>query len=181
MKRALASAAVIIVSWSAPFCYAADPVATTLPLKAQATVQAIDPVAREVTFKTQAGLLRTVSIAPDVTNLDKVKVGDVVTVTFTEGIAVAVRHAEIVQESGRDSTTVNPEAGQPNQYTLSTTIQSVDPSAGLVTFVGRTGHLRTVMVHDPKIRANLHKLKPGDAVELIYMEPVATALEIGPQ
>lgn len=180
MKRLLASAALIAVSCSAPLlCYAADPVATTLPTKAQATVQAVDPAAREVTFKTQAGQLRTVSVGPTVTNLDKLKVGDVVTVTYTEGIAVAMRHPEIVQESGRDSPVTTPEA-KPGQYTLSTTIQAVDPSAGLVTFVGRTGNLRTVTVQDPKIRANLSKVKPGDTVELIYMDPVATAVEIGP-
>jgi hypothetical protein len=180
MKHLLASAALVVVSWSAPLLgYAADAVGTTLPVKAKATVQAIYPGDREVTFKTEAGQVRTVSIAPSVTNLDKLRIGDVVTVTYTEGVAVAVRDPEVEQEAGRDSPTANPEA-KPGEYTHSTTIESVDPAAGLVTFVGRTGRLRTVTVTDPEVRANLDKVKPGDTVELIYMDPVATTVEMGP-
>ena len=182
MKRLLASAALIAVSCSAPLLgYAADPapVATSLPIKVQATVQAVDLPTRQVTFRTQAGVVASVTAAPSVTNLDKVKVGDIITVTFTMGIAVAMRHPEIVQAAGRDSPMPNPDA-KLGQYSLSTTIQAVDPSDGLVTFVGPSGILRTVKVTDPKIRANLGKVRPGDAVDLIYTEGVATAVEIGP-
>ena len=124
-------------------------------------------------------MVATVTAGPSVTNLDRVKVGDIITVTFTMGIAVAMRHPEIVQAEGRDSPVANPDAKQ-GQYSISTKIQAVDPSAGLVTFVGPAGNLRTVQVTDPNIRANLGKVRPGDTVDLIFTEGVATAVEIGP-
>ena len=50
-------------------------------------------------------------------------------------MAVAMRHPEIVQAEGRDSPVANPDAKQ-GQYSISTKIKAVNPSAGLVAFVG---------------------------------------------
>lgn len=163
-------------------------------MRATGTVQAIDPVAREVTLKTEAGQLRTVHVGRNVTgvtwsgnerlgNLDQVKVGDVITVTYA---AVAFRQPEVIQELGRDSPVAFPEArygtytsyGRYPSFAVTNGIQTIDPATGLISFVGRERDLRTVMVEDPRIRADLSTGSAADT--LLYTDVVASSVELVP-
>jgi Cu/Ag efflux protein CusF len=57
------------------------------------TIEAIDTAAGTVTFKGPAGNVNTVR-AEDPKNLEKIKVGDRVAITYTEALAIAVEKAQ---------------------------------------------------------------------------------------
>ena len=59
--------------------------------KIVATVEAIDVAKREVTLKGPKGKVVPLSVAPDVRNLEQVKVGDELVVTYVEALSLTLK------------------------------------------------------------------------------------------
>jgi Cu/Ag efflux protein CusF len=146
----------------------------------RATVTAIDAAKRLVTVKDETGESGVFELSDAVRNLDQVKVGDEVVLSYTEAIAWAVRppgkggpgvssqESVATAESGQ-----KPSAEARQVVTLTTTITGIDLDRGTVTLQGPQGRSRTLRVRDT---ANLRKAKVGDLVDIAYSEAVALAV-----
>ena len=147
----------------------------------RATVTAIDLAQRLITVKVEGDQEVVLEAADAVRNLDQIKVGDEIAVTYTEALAWQVRAAAHGGgpgvSSGEDVTTAPPGAkpsvAAKQTYRLTASITAIDAEKGTVTLTGPQGNSRTFKVRDP---ANLKKAKVGDLVDITYSEAVAIAV-----
>jgi len=145
-----------------------------------ATVEAVSMATREVTLKGSAGQVRTIKVGPEAHNLDKVRVGDRVTVNYYESLTAQMRMHEqpnvgFMNAAGavRAAPGERP-GGAAAQSTASTvTINSVDMKDNTVTFHRADGAVNTIPVMSPEGRQFISKLKAGDVVDVMYTEAIA--------
>lgn len=142
-----------------------------------ATVDRIERSSRVVTFRSEGNIFQSLYIPPELTAFDRLRVGDVVTVRYTEAIVVAVRPGaklkapvDTTAEARRTDDTVT------QQLTAVVTIDSIDSQGLFLTY--RTGdNARTVhRVKDPSL---VKGLKAGDRVEITVTR--AQAISIVPR
>jgi len=160
------------------------PVEVEESVQVSATVEAIDLPNRMVTLRVPEGDAVTVEVSPEVRNLEQVKVGDQLTVTYYAAIAAELKKpgegVEGVKEevgAGRAEPGERPAGVVGRQVTTTVVIESVDKKTSTVSFRGPQGMLRTITVQDPDAQAFVKKLKMGDQVEMTYTEAVAIAVE----
>lgn len=144
-----------------------------------ATIVAIDRAQRLVTIKSEDAEL-VLEVADEIKNLDQVKVGDEVAVTYTEALAWQVRPAG---EGGPGVSTgeaidTAPPGAKPSvlgkrNFQLTTTITAIDLDKGTVTLTGPGGKSRTIKARDPN---NLKRVKVGQLVDITYTEALAIAV-----
>lgn len=146
----------------------------------QATVTAVDLPHRLVTLKGEGVDEVVVEASDAVKNLDQVKVGDVVAVSYTEALAWQVRPAGQGGPgvgTGEDVTTAPPGAkpsvAAKQSFRLTASITAIDLDKGTVTLTGPQGNSRTFKALDP---GNLKKVKVGDLVDLTYSQALAIAV-----
>jgi Cu/Ag efflux protein CusF len=153
---------------------------TLTSVEATATVKAIDQATREVTLTLADGSDHTFIAGDAVKNLAQVQKGDLVKVSYTEGIAYEVKKS--AQGTAVATTTAvkgaSPgakPAGTITQRTTATvTITAIDMAVPSVTFKGPQGNTLTVRVQHPE---KLKEVHVGDTVELTYTEAIAMKLE----
>jgi hypothetical protein len=153
------------------------------PLKAQvkmtATIEAIDRSGRLVTLKGEKGNVATVYAGPEVRRFDELKVGDKVTATYYESIAMNVRKpGEPAPPPSGEA--VTPSKGAPGataavQDTVTVTVQSVDRANQSVTVKRQDGGIVSWRVQNPKY---LEAVKAGDTVDITYTR--ALLLDVTP-
>lgn len=150
-----------------------------------ATVEKISLDTREVTLKGASGQSRTIKVGPDARNLDKVRVGDKVTVSYYESFTAQMRRHDKPNEgfmNAAGAVRAAPGAkpgGAAAESTASTvTINSVDTKNNTVTFKRPDGGVATIPVMSPEGREFIAKLKPGDVVDVMYTE--ALAIDVAP-
>jgi hypothetical protein len=160
------------------------PVEVADSVKISATVEAIDLPNRLVTLRVPEGDAVTVEVSPEVRNLEQVKVGDQLSVTYYAAIAAELKKpgegVEGVQEevgAGRADPGERPAGAVGRQVKTTVVIESVDKKTNTVSFRGPYGMLRTITVQDPDAQAFVKKLKMGDQVEMTYTEAIAIAVE----
>jgi Cu/Ag efflux protein CusF len=149
------------------------------PVKVTATIEAIDRTARLITLRGPQGNLATVYVDTAVKRFDELKVGDKVTASYYESIAVHVRKpGEPAPTAG--SAAVTPSKGAPGataavQETATVTVQSVDRANQAVTVKRQDGGIVSFRVRDPKY---LDVAKVGDTVDITYTR--ALLVEVAP-
>ena len=114
-KTGFALLAVLFILLIAAGGWAAEPAswATANMVKETATVQAIDQSTRMVTLKGPKGNSITFKAGDDVRNLAQVKVGDLVTFTYFESLAVRVlKEGEAFPASGKSASMSRAEPGK---------------------------------------------------------------------
>jgi Cu/Ag efflux protein CusF len=157
---------------------AQDPKPITESVTVQATIEAIDKTAKTVTLKGPKGNLVDVD-ASGVARFDQLKVGDVVTATYSESLAVHVRKpGEPAPTAG--SAAVTPRPGAPGataarQRTVTVTVEAIDPKVPSVTVKSPDGRVLSFRIQDPK---NIEGLKVGDKVDVTYTQ--ALLLKVDP-
>jgi Cu/Ag efflux protein CusF len=157
---------------------AQDPKPITESVTVQATIEAIDKTAKTVTLKGPKGNLVDVD-ASGVARFDQLKVGDVVTATYSESLAVHVRKpGEPAPTAG--SAAVTPRPGTPGataarQRTVTVTVEAIDPKVPSVTVKSLDGRVLSFRIQDPK---NIEGLKVGDKVDVTYTQ--ALLLKVDP-
>ena len=165
----------------------AEPVSVERTQKVSATVKSVDHENRLVEL-TADGETTTVQVPDEVRNLDRVKPGDEVVVTYHEALAAAFKKPGESQTVGVVDSTVStsrmPKGSQPgaaigNQVTTTVIIEAVDRGTHEVTFTGPAGMTRTVEVKDPKAQQFIGTLKKGDEVEITYTEALAVSVDPG--
>jgi len=150
---------------------------------ATATVMKIDHKTREVTLKAADGREASFVVDTAVKNLDQVKKGDVVTATYTEALAYAVRKSG---KPGAETATAGATAAQgakpagilAQNTTVTVAITAIDTKVPSVTFKGPEGNTQTVKV------ASADKLKGvnvGDTVDIAYTEAISIRVEKAPK
>lgn len=180
------TSAVVVVLAVLSAC-ASEPPPPTVAQKTQtvtAKVLAVDTQERLLVLQGPEEQV-TIEVPQSVKNLESVKVGDALEVTYYVGVA-AVFASQSQPAEGFDkrdvtvrSGAVNTPEGTPpgravgHAVTARVTIQSVDREFQTVTFKGPRGMTRIVGVNDPKMQTFVSQLKPGDDVDLTYYEALA--------
>jgi hypothetical protein len=144
-----------------------------------ATVSQVDQKTRMVTLKSQEGQEYTFVAGPAVKNLAQMKVGDVVTVTYTEALAYEVKKggtagASTIGASASAKAGEKPAGAIGQQTTVTVTITAIDPTVPSVTVKGPAGNLRTFKVVYPE---RLQGVSVGDTVDITYTEALAIKVE----
>jgi Cu/Ag efflux protein CusF len=149
---------------------AQDPKPITESVTVKATIEAIDQTSKKVTLKGPKGNFVEVD-ASGLPRFDQLKVGDVVTATYSESLAVHIRKpGEPAPPAASDTLTRRegaPGASASRQRTVTVTIQAIDPKTPSVTIKTADGRVLTFRVENPK---NLEKVKVGDTVDVTYTE-----------
>jgi len=172
---------------------ATEPAATNQPApfvkeslqEMTATVEAVSMATREVTLKGSAGQVRTIKVGPEARNLDKVRVGDQVTVSYYESLTAQMRmhdqpNVGFMNAAGavRAAPGERPGGAAAQSTTSTVTIDSVNTQDNTVTFHRPDGGVSTLPVMSPEGRQFISKLKAGDVVDVMYTE--AIAVEVAP-
>lgn len=169
----------------APLALAAD--TATTPIAGAATVKeivgtvtVIDTKTRKMTIKTPDGSFEVLTIPPEVTRIDRIKIGNKVTVSETEAVLVDLEKGRDAGSMGAISqTTVEPEPGRKpagtivEKLTLYGKVESVDRKGSKVTVRGPNQTV-TLKVQDPAI---LKGLAPGDGVVAHYVRAITGKVE----
>jgi hypothetical protein len=144
-----------------------------------ATVTAIDLKARTVDLKSADGKTASIVVPESVKNLEKLKVGDIVTTTYAVALA-----AEILKPGEAPAAPSVAAARQGNGQLLAgrqesavLKIDSIDLATNSVTVTGPKGNTKTLKVKRPELQEKLKTLKPGDEVQLTYTEAMAISVE----
>ena len=161
------------------------PVTRESLIQKTATVESINLPSRLVTLRGEDGGGFTVVVDPVVRNLDQVKEGDKLVVSYYEGLAAEVKKpgegvqgVETEVASTRSQPGEKPGGGAGVTMRTTVTIESVDTSFNTVTFKRSDGMSRTVAVQTPEGQKFIRGLKKGDQVEITYTE--ALAIEVKP-
>ena len=133
----------------------------------KASIEAIDKTARSVTLKGPRGNLVTVHADDSFKRFDQLKVGDIVTATFTVAVAARIRKAgdpepKEIKETG----TIFKEKIGGKAYaeqTITVSVEEIDRTAPSVTVKTPDGRIVSFRV---KNVANLKNLKVGDQVDV---------------
>lgn len=168
---------------SAAVCAAADLPGGTVKnvMVSMATVEEIDIATREVTLKGEEGEAPvTIVVGPEVRNLEQVRVGDRVTITVSEELAIFAAPqggSPSITETLEDRRT--PLGGKPGRSVTdvvetTVTIVALDLAKHTALIREHSGDLRPIRVSD---RMNLDGIKVGDQVVVRHTKAVAISVE----
>jgi Cu/Ag efflux protein CusF len=150
-----------------------------------ATVTAIDLATRKVTLKGAKGNEETIKVSEDVKNLPQVKVGDLVVVSFSQGVVLSM--AAPGEAPIAPSATATGAAAAPGEKPAAdvkatikgtVTVDAIDMKSRVVTLVGPEGRKFKVTAGKD---LPLEKVKVGDKVNAEYTEAVAISVEPAPK
>jgi hypothetical protein len=162
-------AALILVLMLVASAEGQKPLSKTESVTAKATIEAIDKTNRLVTLKGPRGNLVIVEVSKDVKRFDELKVGDVVTATYSESIAVSIRKpGEPAPPSEQETLTARkegPGATATVKLTASVVVEEIDRSVPSVTVRQSDGTVLSFRIRDVK---NIEQLKIGDTVDITY-------------
>ena len=149
-----------------------------------AVVELVDQRTREVALRGQHGERVVVAAGPEVRNLAQLRRGDRVVVTYGETLAVAMAPpgaggppSEVSEGAVRAAPGQRPGAAAGRQVRARVRIEAVDPGTGRVAFVGPRGVRRVVTPREPEVVDFVRRLRPGDEVDVTYIEAAAVRVE----
>lgn len=145
-----------------------------------ATITALDAAKRLATLTGADGSQFQVEASPEVTNFDKLKVGDKVVATYTQSLGVRIESAAHASPGVKETVIATPATGQARtgrEVTATLKVESVDAANNMVTLSDGAGHSAPVDVVDPRARERLKTLRPGEMVVITYTEALALRLE----
>ena len=147
-------------------------------------ITAVDVANRIVSIKGPRGNINDLRVDPAVRNLEQVKVGDRVRLSYRIGVAVAlVKGGDGIRERVEtDAAAVAEKGARPGgvavtRTTLVANVFSIDRKKNIVTLRGASGQLVDVHVRDPKA---MHEVKVGDQVVANITESVALRVTPAP-
>jgi hypothetical protein len=157
----------------------AQPVVVNTARSIDATVDSIDPVTRNVTLDGPTGRV-SFKVDPSVKDLENVHVGDVVTLTYYQGIAAQIAKGNTKVTEPAASTFSYSGQGQGQgvgaSVTATVTILAINRTTNDVSFTRADGTVDMVTVRSPNMQQFLRTLQPGDKVEVTYTESLVVRL-----
>jgi hypothetical protein len=175
---ALAVMVVMTVSNAAAAQYESKGVTRSTSTTVKATIIAIDKEHRILTLRGPTGNDTIVHADAKVQRFNELKIGDVISATFVESVALNVRKPgtapppELKDSVVRDTNRVGATVTQ--RSTISVKITGIDMDLPSVTAKGPQGNSYTFKVKD---KSNLKDLKVGDNVDITYTEALLTHVE----
>ena len=154
---------------------AVDVVSTT------ATVEKVDLAHRKATLLLENGKSKTFKVDKSVQNLDQVKVGDHLKMTYTDELAIFVcKTGQAPSSSGGELVSVAAKGAKPGAFMVDTSsisgkVLAVDLKKHKVTLEEANGHKKTLKVS--KKITNLDQLQVGDSIDIAYTESLAIGIE----
>lgn len=160
-----------------------EPFAASRAQSITATVQAVTQTDRHLVIKTTDGRRLVIEAPGDVTNFDRIRPGDEVTVTYHEGIvadvagsAQAARNVEKTLTKGRTPRGEPPTKAMGKAIVTTVRVDAVDPASDTLTFTRPDGITRTMTVTDPDAMRFAERLRPGTEVQVTYREAAAVSI-----
>jgi Cu/Ag efflux protein CusF len=145
-----------------------------------ATIEAIDASTREVTLKNAKGELTTIYAGPEVQRFSELKVGDKVTMRYTEAMVAEIKSAGQAAAPGKEETNIvrgtGPQPGgtATRKMTTTVTVLAIDGKAPAVSVKTEDGRTVSFRVADA---SNLEGVKVGDRVQITYTQALAVSVE----
>jgi hypothetical protein len=144
-----------------------------------ARVTSINHETREVQIQTKDGQVHKFTADEHVKNLAQVKVGDFITMLYTEALAYEVKEhgetgATATAAVGKAKPGEKPAGVVAHQVTITVKITAIDTKAPSVTVKGPQGNVETIHVKDP---SRLKGVKVGDLVDITYTEALAIKVD----
>lgn len=179
MKK-LISTLFVIANITFGTAFAADP-STQLPGGTEVETVTIEAEVTALNLKTREATLKvgdksyTVTVSPKVTNLDKVKVGDIVISNHTKVLSYQVIKGDGIRETSEQSASLKskpgekPAAGKAVEVTVVANIIAINSKTGLVTMKAGAERIIEYKVKDLN---NLKNVKVGDQVVIAVAEEV---------
>jgi hypothetical protein len=142
---------------------------------ATATIEKIDKSKHTLMLKSKEGNTFEAKVGPAV-DLDRLKVGDRVTASYFEEVAVAINKHPAGPPK---AVTTNVLRGgvTAQQATITAKIDSVDADKKTITFRGPEGVVHTLKVSDPALQAELGRVHAGENMDVTYTQAVAVSVE----
>ena len=142
------------------------------PVTVTATIEAIDRENRVVRLRRPGGETVDVRVPGDLAAFRALKVGDPVSATYTEALAVRVRKPGDPAPAAAPATVTQRKEGTPGsetrrEQTFAFTVTAIDPKVPSITLKGPKGRVETMMVRDP---TQLQGVKVGDTIDVTYYE-----------
>jgi Cu/Ag efflux protein CusF len=144
---------------------------------ATAVVEKIDMDKRKVTLKMDDGKSKTIRVDKSVQNLDQVKVGDRLKMTYTDEIIIVIgKTGETPGAAGGGMVELAPKGAKPGTFmvdtmAISAKVLAVNSAKHRVTVEKPDGKKKTIKVS--KKVTNLDQLKPGDSVDISITDALA--------
>jgi hypothetical protein len=137
-----------------------------------ATIEAIDKASRTVTLKRPTGGSVEIKAPEEMEGFNSLRVGDQVTATYFQALAVTLRKAgDAPPPAAPTTTTVRkdraPGSESRRQQTFTVSVAAIDPKAPSVTVKTPQGRVVSLGVRDAK---ELQNIKVGDTVDVTYYE-----------
>ena len=159
------------------------PLSQSKPITVTATIEAIDKANRAVTLKRSNGTTVEIKAPADMQGFNTLKVGDQVTASYFEAVAVNVRKPGDPAPLADPPTVIQRKERAPGsetrrQQTLRFTIRSIDSKTPSLTVADTQGHTVTLAVQDTK---RLETLKVGDTVDVTYYESLLISVARPPK
>jgi hypothetical protein len=154
-----------------------QPTETTTAQTTNATlrVNKVDKATHTITFDDPRGGTFQVKAGPDI-NLDQVKQGQMLDVTYYQEIAMSVTKQGQAAPMVRQTTT-NRGGVTAKQSTITAQVVSVDHDNNTVRVKGPNNAMHTIEVTDPNVQQTLNNVRPGDNVTITYTQAVAVAAQ----
>jgi Cu/Ag efflux protein CusF len=149
-------------------------------MKATATVENIDLQKRKVTLLLDNGKTKTYKVDKAVQNLDQVRPGDHLKISYTEELIILVGKSHQAPAAGEASEVgVAPKGAKPGIVMVDTTaisakILSVDPAKQRVVLEDPDGKKKKIKLS--KNVTNLNQLKPGETVDMVMTESLVVGI-----
>jgi hypothetical protein len=147
-------------------------------------ITAIDAANRVVSIKGPKGNINDLRVDPSIRNLEQVKVGDRVRMTYRVGVALALlKGGDGIREKVESESAVRSAQGaKPGGMVMKTTtlvanVEKIDRKKQIVTLKGPEGNVVDVRVRDAKV---LKEVKVGDQVGAAVTESVAVRVTPAP-
>lgn len=184
-RLAAAGAVLFCLAAGAAEAQRGQPAVTTRTETATAIVESVDVARRSVLLRREDGSFLTLRVGPEVRNLPQVKPGDRVVVEHTEAIAARMAQpgGPAVVEAEADARRApgqRPGAAVADAVRVRVKIDQVFGTGEQVSFTGPTGAKRTIAVRSPEMQAFVRRLRPGDEVDVTFLDVVAVRVEPAP-
>ena len=140
----------------------------------------VDTKTRTITFKNKEGESKFVA-GPEITNFAQIKKGDRVNVSYETAVAIELIKTKStgIRSKVETNTVTNSKANEkPSEVIANTTtiiadIVSVDREKKLVSVIGPSGKITTVIVKNPALLADV---SVGEQVKVVYSDAMAASI-----
>ena len=167
---------VLILSLLAVGGAAQAPNSATRETTTIATVDRIERSSRVLTAHSEGNVVHTLYVDPSIKAFDDLKVGDVVTVRYTESVVVQVRPNAKLTEL-QDTTAAAHKAGDATVVQQQKRIVTIDDIDSQGLFVTYRTHDNLRVVHRVQNKALLKGLRRGDRIEITLTQARAVSIE----